>query len=143
MSRELILFFCFFWRGAFLILIYDSLRIFRRVCHCSKYMVGLQDLLYWLFAAMYLFIGMYRENSGLVRGYLLAGLLCGCAAWYYSFSRGFVKLGSLFLEKLTDVIRMPFRTLKKLRKRLKFSRKQDRMFLCRRRRQRTDKMILR
>lgn len=134
MNREFVLFFCALWRGAFLMILYDFLRIYRNAHGCSRRFVSIQDLLYWLLTAFYLFVGLYRENSGVIRGYLLAGLLIGMAAWQYSLSPYFVRAGSWLWRKCVKIVKLPFAVLKKVRKRLNFSQKQDRMFLCRRKR---------
>jgi len=63
--------------GAIVAFFYDILRIKRRAVRTNVIMVGLEDILYWLIAAVFLFITVYRSNSGEMRGYIFIGNVIG------------------------------------------------------------------
>ena len=75
--REFLLFVRAFGSGCFLLGIYDLLRIFRMVFRHPGILISVEDVCYWLFHALYLFVVMYRQNSGAVRGYFIAGVVLG------------------------------------------------------------------
>lgn len=103
MNRELILFAQAFWHGVVLMMAYDCLRILRRVIPHGKMLTAVEDLFYWVCGALYLFACLYRENSGMLRGYLFIGVVLGMGAWYLSLSTYFVRYLSellLFIKKV-------------------------------------------
>jgi spore cortex biosynthesis protein YabQ len=63
--------------GAIVAFFYDILRIKRRAIRTNVMIVGLEDILYWLVAAVFLFITVYRSNSGEMRGYIFIGNVIG------------------------------------------------------------------
>ena len=69
--REFMLFISAFGAGCFLLAVYDALRIIRNVFEHPGVLVSMEDLIYWLFHALYLFRMMYRQNDGEVRGYFI------------------------------------------------------------------------
>ena len=75
--REFLLFIRAFGAGCFLLAVYDILRILRNVFHHPGLLVSAEDIIYWLFHALYLFLMLYRQNSGMIRGYIIAGVVMG------------------------------------------------------------------
>lgn len=71
-TRELILFACSIWQGAVLGFWYDLIKTARKLIRHSHAAVSAEDLCYWIAAALYLFVRIYGENSGILRGYLFA-----------------------------------------------------------------------
>lgn len=120
MSGELVLFARAFWYGCVMLFGYDCLRILRRCVKHGQAAVAAEDILYWSVAAVRLFAGFYRENDGILRGYLLLGILAGMAAYRRGISGIFVKAGSAALEKVLKVLALPAKAGKKIIKRLKF-----------------------
>ena len=120
MGKELLLFVKSVWYGSFLLMIYDCLRILRRVFKHSDIIVAVEDLIFWTGSAMFLFVGYFRDNSGILRGYLFVGTIVGAAAWYFSLSRYFVKYVSMLLIKLKRIFMIPVQKTLILVKRLKF-----------------------
>lgn len=120
MSREFVLFAKAFWYGSILLIAYDALRILRRCIRHGWIAVAAEDLVYWTYSAVYLFAKLYRENSGIVRGYFLLGLLAGMALYHRIASPFAVKYGSAALRKLLKAAQIPLKVFKKVIKRLKF-----------------------
>lgn len=73
--------------GAGLFLLYDMLRIFRRIIPHGVLWVGAEDFFYWLICTGVVFVMLYRENDGMVRGFALLGMLFGMAFYYLVCSR--------------------------------------------------------
>ena len=78
-----------------MLLIYDVLRIFRRIVPHKLWLVGGEDLIFWIGSAAALFAMLYRENSGYIRGFVIGGVLVGMLIYNLIFSAWVVK-GSVF-----------------------------------------------
>ena len=120
MTEELLRFAGAFWNGAVLLLMYDVFRILRRVLRHGKVLTALEDFAYWMICAFWLLVYFYRENSGILRGYLLAGILLGALACHFSVSRIFVRCGTAILRVCGKILAVPLKAIKKATKRLKF-----------------------
>lgn len=84
--------------GIILMISYDCLRLFRLLIPHGVWWTGMEDLAYWLYCAGMTFTLLFRENSGVLRGYVI-----GC-----------VFLGMFLYDRL--VSERMFRLLKKLTK---------------------------
>ena len=73
--------------GGALFLLYDIFRIFRRVVPHGNFWIGVEDFFYWLCCSAVVFVMLYRENDGMVRGFAFGGLLVGMACYYLLLSR--------------------------------------------------------
>lgn len=91
--------------GGVLMVSYDCLRLFRFFIPHGRIWTGIEDFFYWIYAAIMTFLLLYFENSGIVRGYIIA-----C-----------VFFGMIFYDKIVSW--NVFRLLKKLRKWYKIKRK--------------------
>ena len=116
-TRELILFACSIWQGAVLGFWYDLIKTARKLIRHSHAAVSAEDLCYWIAAALYLFVRIYGENSGILRG--------------YSFGRFLPELLAKGIKKAGRILAFPgkwlVKSMKKRRKRLKFHGKNGKM----------------
>lgn len=119
MNHELLLFWQSFRHGAFLLILYDILRIFRRVVRHGRIWTAVEDFSYWMFGALYLFVCFYRENSGMLRGYVFLGILLGMCVWNRTLSSCFVRYTAKVLIKIRKILGISARYGKKFIKRLK------------------------
>lgn len=122
-------------RGALLLVVYDLLRIFRRVAPHGKVWIALEDLFYWILTAFLVFALLYRENDGAVRGYALLAVGLGMLLYHQLISSWAVfwlsrilngclsvllKPVKIIWKKLVQVLRMVSKFYKKkLKKQLK------------------------
>ena len=63
MTGELLLFARAVWYGACLLLLYDVLRILRRTIHHGPVWTAVEDILYWVFCAVWLFSRFYQGSG--------------------------------------------------------------------------------
>lgn len=102
--------------GMFLTVIYDCLRIFRRVViHKKIFVMSAEDILFWIFAGFAVFHVTFMVNDGVVRAFSLAGFLIGSFMYQYTVSYYFVKYVAkvlVFLKKF--IIKYFLKPLKKL-----------------------------
>ena len=106
-----------FFTGILLLLIYDVLRIFRRIVPHTLWLVGGEDLIFWIGSAAALFAMLYRENSGYIRGFVIGGVLVGMLIYNLIFSAWVVKGSVFLLEKILFVLSRPLAWTARLLKR--------------------------
>ena len=70
-----------FLLGAVLMISYDLLRLFRLLVPHGSLWTGLEDLFYWIYCAVMTFSLLFWENSGVVRGYVIACVFLAMAAY--------------------------------------------------------------
>ena len=92
--------------GAVLFVVYDLIRILRRIFPHGIIWISLEDFFYWSIAGIWFFLRLCQVNDGIVRGYILLGMAFG--AWMY------YRLCSRFLMKrITKVVILLKKRLKK------------------------------
>ena len=147
-SGEALRFLRFMLVGFLLILAFDLLRILRRLIHRTG-MVAVEDMLYCIGSAIFIFIMLCRENDGAIRGFCMLGMSVGMLLCNYAISPWLVKGIVKVFKKLFQVVGKPLRAvfrmvavplrflkgkirrlLRKLQKTLKKIRKTIRMVLC-------------
>lgn len=115
--------------GAALFLVYDMLRIFRRLVSHGSLWIGAEDFCYWLFCAAVVFLMLYQENDGRIRGFAFGGIMVGAILYYGIFSRFVIQLNVWIFRHVLGLLRPVFcfffhPLLKYGKKILFFSRKQ-------------------
>ena len=108
--------------GMGLFFIYDILRIFRRILPHGNIWIGVEDFLYWIIFTGVVFVLLYRENDGMVRGFAFGGLLVGMACYYLLLSRLIVHCQVWIWKKILGIlgkvlgffVRPVWKTLKKV-----------------------------
>ncbi len=63
--------------GAWLMMAYDILRLLRLAVRHNSFWTGIEDFLYWLYAAGFTFMLLYEQNNGIFRAYVVAGVFAG------------------------------------------------------------------
>ena len=86
--------------GAGLFFLYDILRIFRRIVPHGNLWIGMEDFLYWLICTGAVFIMLYQENDGMMRGFAFGGLLIGMSLYYLLLSRLVIRINVLVWTKV-------------------------------------------
>ena len=128
--------------GAVLFLLYDILRIFRRIVPHGNVWIGVEDFIYWLICTAAVFVMLYQKNDGMVRGFAFGGMIVGMLLYYALLSRMVIKINVTVLKGILGVIRkiLKFlfgplhrvgkRTMSFLRKQLKKAWRAVKMGLC-------------
>ncbi|MCM1102325.1 MAG: spore cortex biosynthesis protein YabQ [Acetatifactor muris] len=86
--------------GIFITFIYDILRILRRVIPHGGWAVSLEDLLFWLYCAVRVFLLMYHESNGTLRWFAVLGALAGMLLYIKTVSPFLVKYVSMILQRV-------------------------------------------
>lgn len=100
-----------FLLGVFVTLLYDLLRIFRRIVPHNLFFVSVEDLGFWVYCGAEVFLLMYRESNGTLRWFAVFGALLGMALYRKLCSPFLVKYVSLILGKVLGWLSWPLRKL--------------------------------
>lgn len=111
MNHELVFFFQSVLWGAALLFFYDILRIGRRLFPRRVFLVSVEDLLYWIFAGIFLFGRIYQANEGRLRGYSIVAVVLGMVIYTYSISGRFVSVS-------VKILNIPLKFMSMVEKRL-------------------------
>ncbi|MDF2608985.1 MAG: hypothetical protein K0R92_459 [Lachnospiraceae bacterium] len=90
--------------GIILLIIYDFLRIIRRIVKHNSIMIGMQDIIYWLICSILIFRMMYQQNDGIIRGFSILAILLGMIFYHYTISDRLVNLISNSINAILEFI---------------------------------------
>ncbi len=88
--------------GIFINIVYDVLRIIRRVIPHSALMVSVEDFGFWVYCGAEVFLLMYRESNGTLRWFAVIGAMAGMFLYRKLVSPFFVRYVSLVLGALAE-----------------------------------------
>lgn len=100
-----------FLLGVLVTLLYDLLRIFRRIVPHNLFFVSVEDLGFWVYCGAEVFLLMYRESNGTLRWFAVFGALLGMALYRKLCSPFLVKYISLILGKVLGWLSWPLKKL--------------------------------
>ena len=93
--------------GVALALLYGGLKVFRRLVFHGTVWMAAEDLAYWLLCGFLIFRMLYRENSGAVRGFVMAAVVLGMLLYVQ-----FAKIFRIIRKKLHKWIKEVIMSLK-------------------------------
>lgn len=97
-----------FVTGVILMLVYDLLRIARKLIPHGIFFISLEDLLFWMSSAVVIFAMLFRENDGYLRAFSIGGVILGMTLYGLTLSRYVVKGAVFALEKILYLLLRPF-----------------------------------
>lgn len=74
---ELIIFLVAVVTGILLRLVYQSISCFRQLVSHSLFAMGIEDIIFWIGSALYVFVQIYYTSDGGIRWYFILGLVVG------------------------------------------------------------------
>ncbi len=120
-SNQAYIFFCSILGGMLIAFIFDLFRIKRKAVETGNLLTYIEDLLYWIIAALVMFAVVYLANEGELRGYIFLGFVMGAALYILLLSRLVIKitlkilrLGYKILKLLWTILSYPFKFLFKV-----------------------------
>ena len=90
--------------GMALFLLYDIFRIFRRIVPHGVIWIGIEDFIYWILCTAGIFLMLYRENDGMIRGFAIGGVVLGMGIYFCLFSRFVIRFQVAVLKKILGAI---------------------------------------
>ncbi|MCI8326717.1 MAG: spore cortex biosynthesis protein YabQ [Lachnospiraceae bacterium] len=91
--------------GEGLVVIYDFLRIFRRVIPHNVIWISVEDIVYCIICAFLIFGMIFQTNDGLVRGFSIGGICVGVLFYNHFVSSFFVNHISNIIRKILEIIK--------------------------------------
>ena len=99
-QNEMMLFGSAVLLGAALMLLYDVIRICRRILPRGIILVSIEDVIYWIVFGVAVLILLYRENDGAVRGFIVGGIAAGLFLYYQLLGRWLMKWMGILIRSL-------------------------------------------
>ena len=82
-EKELLVFIQAILAGNLVCLVYCFLRVLRRIIKHNLFFISLEDLMFWIWTGIYLFVQMFKTCDGNIRWYFVIGVLLGGAFTCY------------------------------------------------------------
>lgn len=90
--------------GAGLLLAYDGLIIIRRFISHSAMVVAVEDVLFWSISGVLIFIMIYEQNNGTIRGFSVVAIIIGMVLYHYMISEYLVRILTTILSWFFTII---------------------------------------
>ena len=74
------------YSGLFIGLVYEALRLARRIFQAGKWLTALLDILFWAIAALVAALALFMINGGVLRLYSVCGFLLGALMFIFGVS---------------------------------------------------------
>lgn len=91
--------------GAGLTFVYDGWLICRKVFKHSVFMVSIEDISFWIFTAIVVFLALREQNDGILRWFLVVGAGIGMLLYKNSVSRFYVNYFSKRIQHIVVYIK--------------------------------------
>lgn len=102
--NESVFWLCCFLTGIAITIVYDLLRIARRVVKHLYMVIALEDIVFWMFVAVVLFLLLYHMNNGTLRWFAVFGLFAGMLFYKKIFGDFLVIFMSTILERILHLV---------------------------------------
>ena len=102
-----------FLSGALITVVYDVLRIFRRILSHGNLWIGIEDFFFWIWTTFWIFSVLYRENDGNLRIYTILFMVLGMLLYHRIIGEPVVNISGKVLKKVKAGIIMKLRRRKK------------------------------
>lgn len=90
--------------GAVITVVYDCLRIFRRIIPHGNIWIGIEDFFFWMWTALWVFSVLYRENDGSLRSYTILAMVMGMFLYHQTISEPLVGFFGKMINRLKKLI---------------------------------------
>ena len=86
--------------GVIITFVYDNIRVVRRVLRHNNFFISLEDLLFWIAAAIAIFLLQHKENNGVFRWFSIIGAFVGMLLYRKILSNFYIKNMTVILKHL-------------------------------------------
>lgn len=101
-----------FLYGAVITIVYDLIRIFRRVIAHGNFWISVEDFLFWIWTSLWIFSVLYRENDGSFRMYTILAMVLGMIFYHKTMSEPLVNVIGKTLRKVVLFVGRPIKWMK-------------------------------
>ena len=110
-SNQLYVFFAMFVCGICSGLLFDIIRILRRVFGANIFFVSFSDILFWALISAGVYFAIFEFNYGQIRWYEIMGIILGSVIYFLTFSGLIMKILSALLEFFTRIFQFIFKII--------------------------------
>lgn len=103
MNESIFWIYCFL-TGIAITVVYDFLRIVRGVIRHPYAMIALEDIVFWMFVSVVLFLLLYHMNNGTLRWFAVFGLFVGMLFYKKIFGDYLVIFMSTILGRILHIV---------------------------------------
>lgn len=82
-GKELSVFIQAMLAGNLVCLVYYSLRVLRRIIRHNLFAISVEDIIFWIWTGIHLFIQIYKASDGSIRWYFVVGVFLGGIITYW------------------------------------------------------------
>lgn len=97
--------------GAALVLLYDVFRILRMALPHYKWVVALEDILFWALGGLLTVLFLVASNDGQVRFFIVVGVALGGVLYHFTLSQIVMSLAHWIIRLVTRLVIRPIRWL--------------------------------
>jgi len=90
--------------GIAITIVYDVLRILRNVVKHPYFLVAIEDIVFWIFVSVVLFLLLYYLNNGTLRWFAVFGLFFGMVFYKKFFGEILVNFMSTILNRILYLV---------------------------------------
>ena len=90
--------------GIMMGILFDLIRIFRKIIKHPDFLVQVEDLTYWILCGFIGFYMLYINNYAAIRPFVFIGILLGAILYFASFSLLFMKIATIVINYMKDLI---------------------------------------
>ena len=103
-SSQTILFLTSVEIGILMGVLFDLVRIFRKLIKHPNFLVQIEDMLYWVICGFVSFYMLYICNYAEIRPYIFIGIILGGIFYFCTFSIVFMKIATIIINYIKKVI---------------------------------------
>jgi spore cortex biosynthesis protein YabQ len=89
--------------------LYDVYRVLMNTFHPPKWLTALFDLMYWIFATLFVFRTLFWSNQGEVRVFIFIGLIMGVWTYFVWFSPTIIRMVQWSIKVIKKLIQIGIR----------------------------------
>ena len=110
-THEAYVFLCSALAGVFISIIHDIFCAVRKKCADFGMFNDIQDIIFWIIAAIVMFAVVFFANNGEIRWYEFFGVILGAVLYIFTLSRTFLAAFEFILEIFSKIFKFFFKLL--------------------------------
>ena len=108
LSNQLYVFLMYCLSGLIIGILFDIFRIFRKSFKTPDIVTYIEDVIFWILTVLFLIFIIFKFNNGEIRSYIFIGLALGILMYLLMFSKIFIKVNIVIIERLKKIVRIIF-----------------------------------
>ena len=98
--QEVVFFFFFFLMGLVITFAYDWILIFRELVAHGRFLMSIEDFIYWFMCGISVFYVLYKENNGVLRWFAVVGAALGMLFYKLTIKYRFINIMAKCIHKI-------------------------------------------